>query len=610
MRQMMMKSFSLAVLTAMTLAALAAPAMAATGFGGGSGIETDPYIVRTRAHLEAMHDPHGSWTSGKWFRLDRDIDLGGKKASWTPIDFAGHFDGNGHAITGLWVARTGADPSLPVYAGLFGQVQGGTIKRLTVHGTVSAKSDGDMAVAGGIVANLGMPVGGGAELIEDCHFVGTVTAEGEAGATVGGIAGVAFDSAVKNCTASGKATAKTTGGVSRSDAIAGGIVGMFVGGDKGKHVLTGCVADVEVGATGGQGQGVGGVAGAYETTPLYPPSGNSWYGKGAAAGLTVFAQGANTFVLSNDGARKGTGAKILSRWLPEGKTGRTYDEKVIVAGKGTLELDSGALPDGLKLSGTRIAGVPTKAGKATFTLKAGGSSQKFSIRIRNGSSPVDIETLELSPVAEAQELMVQMEASGTTGKVTWSVLEGELPEGVELSADGVLSGAATTAGTYTFTVMVVDAKNNGATQELTLMVKAGGDTPPLMEELTGPDLKYSFQPNGVVSMWLEGEWRDDMTGDTVEGVTETWTVNDETVAKGDDGRVNYTVPAGTRSLAVKVVGEADDGRKGTVSWTVTIPGGGGDDPSGKKSGGGGCDMGLGGLAMMALAGAATRRKRS
>ncbi|MBQ7263908.1 MAG: hypothetical protein IJR14_09355, partial [Synergistaceae bacterium] len=77
--------------------ALAAPAMAATGFGGGSGIETDPWIIRTRVHLQEMDGQTG------WFRLDSDIDLVGKKAPWTPISFQGHFDGNGHAITGMYV---------------------------------------------------------------------------------------------------------------------------------------------------------------------------------------------------------------------------------------------------------------------------------------------------------------------------------------------------------------------------------------------------------------------------------------------------------------------------------------------------------------------------
>ena len=295
----------------MALACLVGPALAAE-LGGGAGTETDPFIVRTRAHLAAMHDEDISgtpWTSGKWFRLDKDIDLGGMKAPWTPIDFAGHFDGNGHAITGLYASAK--DDTGGAAAGLFGIVVNGTIKRLTVHGTVSAKAK-EEAVAGGIVALL-------SAVIEDCHFVGTVTAESEEDVTyVGGIAGTAGGSSgpriasVKDCTAFGQAAAKNEGTDPNAplEVIAGGIVGMFFGADKDKAVLTGCVADVEVSATGGLIQLTGGVAGGYMTldqwqgTP-YPPSENRWYGKGATVGVNVFDLITGQGVPSDEGRRRG-----------------------------------------------------------------------------------------------------------------------------------------------------------------------------------------------------------------------------------------------------------------------------------------------------------------
>ncbi|MBQ7263400.1 MAG: hypothetical protein IJR14_06720, partial [Synergistaceae bacterium] len=502
-------------LALVALACLVGPALAAE-LGGGAGTETDPFIVRTREHLAAMHDEDISgtpWTSGKWFRLDKDIDLGGMKAPWTPIDFAGHFDGNGHAITGLYASAK--DDTGDAAAGLFGIVRNGTIKRLTVHGTVSAKAK-EEAVAGGIVASL-------SAVIEDCHFVGTVTAESEGHLTyVGGIAGIAGGpsgpiTSVKDCTAFGKAAAKSAN--APLEVIAGGIVGMFLGADKVKSVLTGCVADVEVSATGGLIQMTGGVAGGYmardqQGTP-YPPSENRWYGKGATVGVNVLDPITGQGVPSDEGAKKGSGAVILSHWLPEGKMGKLYDEQVIVAGNGALSISSGVLPEGLAISGTKITGVPAKTGRSTFTLKAGSSKQKFTVRVHKGNSPVDIETLELKAVAVAEEFMQQLEASGTTGKVTWSVL-GALPDGVELSKEGVLSGAVTTQGTWTFTVQVVDSKGHGATQELTLTVTSGGVTPPLMEELSGPTVRWSFQPGGVLSLWLEGDWKDDVKGDAVE----------------------------------------------------------------------------------------------
>ena len=629
-------------LTALALCvALAAPAMAATGFGGGSGIETDPWIIRTRVHLQEMDGQTG------WFRLDRDIDLVGKKAPWTPIRFEGHFDGKGHAITGLYVDEQEA-LSGNKSAGLFDSVTNGSIKGLTVHGDVSATAECEV-YAGGIVAHF---VG---SVIVDCHFVGTVsaTATGPLGpysnTIAGGVVGYSTDSSIQGCTASGKVSTKSDL-PSQAGQAAGGIVGVFTGINKDEHVLAGCVSNVDIAQSGAAVSIAGGVAGAWWDTP-YDPSGNSWYGKGADVGVTKMEGPAPyTLTPSDDGARKGTGAKILSRWLPEGRTGKAYDAQVVVAGSASLTVDQGTLPDGLKLSGTRIVGVPEKTGRSTFTVKAGSSKQKFSIRIRNGSSPVDIETLELPTVGEGQELMVPMEASGTTGKVTWSILEGELPEGLELSEGGVLSGAAAPgmAGTYLFTVMVVDAKNNGATQELTLTVTSGGGTQPPEKESAlhlrlqgdkttygpGEDLVLTV-PAGVNPAQLEIDEAGKIiamleTGKTAptELIAEgaVLTVGGRTVAyiagtpEGLAGAIRITVLASAldalrpgQDLEVRLSGVTAD-RLATLvasAGKISLTGGsgGGDDPSGKKSGGGGCDMGLGGLAMIALAGAATRRKR-
>ena len=584
--------------------ALAAPAMAATGFGGGSGIETDPWIIRTRVHLQEMDGQTG------WFRLDRDIDLGGKKVPWTPIAFEGHFDGKGHAITGMYVDEQEA-LSGSSSAGLFDSVTNGSIKSLTVHGDVSATADDD-SLAGGIVASLS------GSTIKDCHFVGTVSATAtgpllapHSHTIAGGVVGYSTDSSIQGCTASGKVTTKSDLPSSAAQA-AGGIVGVFQGYDKDEHVLTGCVSNVDIAQSGPAVNIAGGVAGAWFADPPYDPSGNSWYGKGADMGVTKVENSLPSFPRepSDDGAKKGTGAKILSRWLPEGRTGKAYDAQVVVAGTPkSWSISSGTLPEGLTFSNGAVKGVPTKTGRSTFTVKAGSSEQKFSIQIRNGSSNLDIETLELRPTAVGADYLAELEASGNVGAVTWRIIEGELPEGVELSGSAISGAAAPgTAGTYTFTVMAQDSKGNGATQELTLTVTDGGGQPPVMQDLTPPTLRWSPQQGGVVSLWLEGQWTDNVTEQPVEGVTEAWTVNGTALTPGDDGRVAWTVPAGTTSVTVEVVGTAPDGRTGTLSQSVSF-GGGGEDPSGKKSGGGGCDMGLGGLAMIALAGAATRRKR-
>jgi len=64
----------------------------------------------------------------------------------------------------------------------------------------------------------------------------------------------------------------------------------------------------------------------------------------------------------------------------------------------------------------------------------------------------------------------QLAVTGGTSPFTWSVSAGTLPPGLTLSASGLLSGTPTTAGSSTFTVRVVDANNQSATQSVTLVI--------------------------------------------------------------------------------------------------------------------------------------------
>ena len=82
-----------ALFTALILACFAAPAAA---FSGGSGTQSDPYIVTTPAELQSMQDDLNAH-----YQLANDIDLSG--VTWIPIGsrsapFTGGFDGNGYSI--------------------------------------------------------------------------------------------------------------------------------------------------------------------------------------------------------------------------------------------------------------------------------------------------------------------------------------------------------------------------------------------------------------------------------------------------------------------------------------------------------------------------------
>ncbi|NOT58635.1 MAG: hypothetical protein HOP19_00245, partial [Acidobacteria bacterium] len=66
--------------------------------------------------------------------------------------------------------------------------------------------------------------------------------------------------------------------------------------------------------------------------------------------------------------------------------------------------------------------------------------------------------------------------SGASAPLTWNLAAGTLPNGVNLSASGGLSGTPTTAGTFNFTVQVVGASNCSTTKaySVTIACPSGG----------------------------------------------------------------------------------------------------------------------------------------
>ena len=62
--------------------------------------------------------------------------------------------------------------------------------------------------------------------------------------------------------------------------------------------------------------------------------------------------------------------------------------------------------------------------------------------------------------------------SGGTAPFTWAITAGALPDGVSLSAGGVLSGMPSVVNTFNFTVQVTDATGGTDTQNLTIVIAA------------------------------------------------------------------------------------------------------------------------------------------
>lgn len=224
-------------------AALAAPA-------SGSGTAEDPYLIATAQDLVDFRDEvNGSAkksTSTLCAKLTANIDLGNE--AWTPIGkmtntysdyvaFGGVFDGDGHTISGLKIDNSAQ------YQALFGYVKGGTIKNLTVEGSVTTATTSS-AYAAGIVA-YGNPV-----TMETCMNRVTVTVT-QKGYAAGVAAYANTGSTITGCT--------NQGNISGVGGYLGGIVGTASGVTITNCINNGDVVDSRRSDT--YPYGVGGIAG-------------------------------------------------------------------------------------------------------------------------------------------------------------------------------------------------------------------------------------------------------------------------------------------------------------------------------------------------------------
>lgn len=201
----------------------------------GSGTESDPYQISTAEGLKWFRDKVNNAKNAAnniedtkiCAELTKDIDLSGE--AWTPIGiggafyagtppYSGTFDGKGHTIKNLSI------DSSAHYVGLFGYVYGGTIRNLTVSGSVKgSKHTGGIAGAanGGTFENcanqcavqggttggiIGFATEEGTLIVRDCYNVGSITTT--TGNSVGGIIGQCINTSgtIRNCYNAGTVT--------------------------------------------------------------------------------------------------------------------------------------------------------------------------------------------------------------------------------------------------------------------------------------------------------------------------------------------------------------------------------------------------------------------
>jgi hypothetical protein len=112
------------------------------------------------------------------------------------------------------------------------------------------------------------------------------------------------------------------------------------------------------------------------------------------------------------------------------------------------------------------------AGMATISATLGSVGGNTTLMIQQ--PPLAITTASLPSGTVSNSYATKLVASRGRSPYTWSLADGALPPGLTLSLTGAISGKPTTAGTFSFTVLVTDASTPAqtATRLLSLTIKS------------------------------------------------------------------------------------------------------------------------------------------
>jgi uncharacterized protein YhjY with autotransporter beta-barrel domain len=176
--------------------------------------------------------------------------------------------------------------------------------------------------------------------------------------------------------------------------------------------------------------------------------------------------------------------------VPAGRRGFAYSQTLTGSG-GTgpysFALDSGALPAGITLSSTGVlSGTPTVVGSFPIGVRVtdsstgtGPYSSVVNLTLVVNAAAIAVTPTSLPSVIVGLPYEQTLSATGGAGAYSYAVTAGALPTGIILIPNGAgagrVVGAASSVGTFGFTVTATDAFGNTGSVALTIAVTARPD---------------------------------------------------------------------------------------------------------------------------------------
>jgi hypothetical protein len=260
--------------------------------------------------------------------------------------------------------------------------------------------------------------------------------------------------------------------------------------------------------------------------------------------------------------------------LPDAVLGANYSFTLQSTGgiaPQSWSISAGQLPPGMGISNAGlISGIPSGTGTYSFTARlldstnpSQASTVALSIRVA--------ATLVITTPAALPEALVGMAynqtlaSSGGNAPIGWSLAGGQLPPGLALSSAGVISGSATTTGSFSFTMKAADSSSpqQSVTASFTISVASSLSVSFTAQPKNTSSASSQITPSVKVVVM-------DNLGHTVSGATVQMTLASNPTGASLFGQT--TVTTGNNGVAIfSNLGVNKVGNGYTLKATVTSP---------------------------------------